>query len=123
LRWWERKLGALRSKNPAWAGGIRNLGAVVEPAGIARYRPSDTDSRSILDDPFPNAWAVCSTAPMKPARAVLAPIVLLALTATVPMLAACGSANQQTHDGTTVTVEKPADSTAPAPSPSPAPSK
>jgi hypothetical protein len=58
---------------------------------------------------------------MKPAIAALAPITLIALFATVAMLAACGSSNQQTHDGTTVTVEKPADSTA-QPS-SPAPSK
>ncbi|HEY6461461.1 MAG TPA: hypothetical protein VIY73_14945 [Polyangiaceae bacterium] len=58
---------------------------------------------------------------MKPVLAVLGPVALLALTATVAALPACGTSNQQTHDGTTVTIEKPADSTA-APSSS-APSK
>jgi hypothetical protein len=33
-------------------------------------------------------------------------------------VAACGGSNQSTHDGTTVTIEKPAGSTAPPPAPS-----
>ncbi|HEY1691330.1 MAG TPA: hypothetical protein VGG39_04170 [Polyangiaceae bacterium] len=58
---------------------------------------------------------------MKPVLAVLGPLALLVVSAAAGALLACGSSNQQTHDGTTVTIEKPADSTA-APS-SPAPSK
>jgi hypothetical protein len=34
-------------------------------------------------------------------------------------LAACGASTQSTHDGTTVTIEKPADSSAGAPAPAP----
>ncbi len=52
-------------------------------------------------------------------------LLLLVLAAAVGAVAACAaeSANQSTHDGTTITLERPAGSTAPSSSAAPAPGK
>ncbi|MGH7294177.1 MAG: hypothetical protein ACRELB_04560 [Polyangiaceae bacterium] len=48
------------------------------------------------------------------------PLLFLAIAlATVGAAAACGAGNQSTHDGTTVTIEKPSDSSGAAPSSAP----
>jgi hypothetical protein len=80
---------------------------------IARFASNIAGRRSILDAPIATACLYAAVPMTSPTRALFLTLAL----ATLAAAAACGASNQQTHDGTTVTVEKPADSSAAPPAP------
>jgi hypothetical protein len=86
-------------EDPCMSDPIRNLGADSQTPETPRIAPANPARRSILDAPFPNGVRVCSPATM---RAIALLLALAAVTAI-----ACGSSNQNTHDGTTVTMQQP----------------
>jgi hypothetical protein len=119
-------LGVRGATDPSWPAGIRNLEADAEMLEIACDGRVTRGSRSFIDAPTVISVPVRSpamTSPLPSANRLHAMLALLV--ALVGAGAACGASNQSSHDGTTVTLERPGGSAAapPGSAPAPAPSK